>query len=1111
MEEMLKNPTEQSTEAFNAWEPEQTEFEKEATETVGRVNAKEVTTPEGEAVTLGEGFNAEQPADDTKVVLEEKVPQIEPEKPSEPSGKLTGISRKANNIVLEAQGSQKLTAPQTREQTTVLQEAIDGNYSSGADARAAEIVSVRHGKGSRPAPITDVEVAGAIVRKAEISNEMDDLNAARNAAEKAGDVEGAAKFDDKIRTLEHSMEVLTKAVDTSVSENARGMAMMGRFIDRKSFKLADVMNSARTKKGNELTKAERSDFQKLATDLKVIQDLRSEKLESVTVAEAKVLEEFASDAVSEMLSSVKARRTKAEIKAERARIKGKMTKMGHKMHDITGISIETAGILKELAVNYIHDGAITLSEIKNRFMSDFPGEFTEHDLYSALGGRVGKTAQKAKTDAEKVLAEIKAQSKLMSEIDDAFNGIFDPVAPVKKTSNEIKDLRLKLDLLKSSVVNTERDDQRVDSILDSITAMDKMLGLEPYRKIKVIHKKSKDLVEAEKMLSVANKELRAQDRLAVLDEILRTDGEIQKKHIDRSETSQRLEEFRAQIMGLKQLIVKKNAPKKRQEAYKAREKALDAQITALTEEVEGFIRTITPKKETRVEMVARKATKAELLEAKRDQDALAELFTILREKRTPVAKESIVKEDKHGYKDTIKNVRQEIQNTEWHKEWKQTRDEASKNARSKEAIADMEKRLENEDYEGFVTPRQVLMIKSDELRLNKIKEHRLKNEINERIRNLEPKTWVNWAHDIWGIPRSAKLTLDVGHIWRQGGFVLSNPRKMNAFDFTKMSLANFKEENADAWNIWVLDHADYESAKKDGVRIIEIGEQLQGVERLLNDDILEKIPYLGGLVKASARTQLTSLNVLRLSWYSGYKARNPGATPKEMQEMATALNVLTGYGQGKTVSQIAPFLDHLITSGRFTASRYQAPFLIPYAIKKGNKALTKELAEDTAWFWGTRVALMILAASLFPEIEFGTNPDHHTAGKLLVELPNGYTRVYDPWTGMQTVIRLGGAAIRGDDDVVGLLADDLAKKASPQYAFVQGIIHGKDWMGKDINRGEAALRGLAPISIEGIVDSALAKSGMLDMVIGTGADLLGIGSYPVETDSLKGKTKWKDR
>ncbi len=812
----------------------------------------------------------------------------EKQEDTKPSGDTIGISRGAENILRKARGAQERTAPETRAQDDVLKEALDGNYSANADARAAEIVSVRHGVGSRPAPITDVEVAGALIRKAEIANEIDAKIEARNDALESDNQEAFDTAQNELDSAYHAMDILTKAIDTSISENARGMAMMARFIDKKSFKLADVINNAKTVKRGKLTPVQQEGLEKLAADLKAVQDLRAEKLEAITDAEAKVLEEFASDAVSEMLSTIKIRRTKAEIKKERSRIKKDITKIGYRMNDITGITAETAKSIRELAMNYIHDGAITLQEIKEKFMSETSG-FTEHDLYSALGGRVGENAKRAKSEAQLVMEEIKKQSSLSAQIIEAMDGVFDPISPTAKTSEEVKDLRNKLNLLKASVVNSEYDDRRVDSILDSITEIEKMIELK-YRKIKVVRKKTKDLVEAEKLLSVANKELRAQDRIAILEELLRTDGKLNKKHIDRSETSQRLEEFRAQIMGLKQLIVKKNAPRKKQEAYKKREKALDAQIKQLTEEVEQFIRTVVPKKTSRKEMVSRKEKRAELQEAKRDQDNLAELFDTLRNRRTPKDKEVVSKSDKYGYKAMIQNVREDIQNQEWHKEWKQTRDEASKNERSKKAIAEMEERIKNEDYEGFITPKQVLMVKNDDLRQNKLKEHRLKKEINERIRKLKPKTWMDIASEIWQIPRSAKLTLDVGHIWRQGGFILSNPRKMNALDFTKMSLKNFNEENADAWDLWVLEHPSYESAKKDGLRIIEKGEQLQGVERLLDDDLLEKIPKVGDIVKASARTQLTSLNVLRLTWYDGYLQRNPEATDKERQEMVTALN-----------------------------------------------------------------------------------------------------------------------------------------------------------------------------------------------------------------------------
>jgi hypothetical protein len=155
--------------------------------------------------------------------------------------------------------------------------------------------------------------------------------------------------------------------------------------------------------------------------------------------------------------------------------------------------------------------------------------------------------------------------------------------------------------------------------------------------------------------------------------------------------------------------------------------------------------------------------------------------------------------------------------------------------------------------------------------------------------------------------------------------------------------------------------------------------------------------------------------------------------------------------------------------------------------------------------------MMVLASLLFDGVDWGTNPDNHTAGKLLIELPNGKTRVYDPWAAMQSVARLGKSVVTGEDDAVSLLATDIAKKASPQFSFLHSVVFGKDWMNKDINRAEAAVRGLTPISVEGVVDSAFEHTGVLDLVIGTGADILGVGSYVVPTEDLKNKTKWEDR
>jgi hypothetical protein len=93
MEEMLKNPTEQSTESFNSWEPEVAETTTDAP----------VTTPEGEDVTLSGEFNAEQPAGDPKVVSDEKVSPEVAETPLTPqeieTAPIQEISERAQKIL----------------------------------------------------------------------------------------------------------------------------------------------------------------------------------------------------------------------------------------------------------------------------------------------------------------------------------------------------------------------------------------------------------------------------------------------------------------------------------------------------------------------------------------------------------------------------------------------------------------------------------------------------------------------------------------------------------------------------------------------------------------------------------------------------------------------------------------------------------------------------------------------------------------------------------------------------------------------------------------------------------------------------------------------------
>ncbi|GAG38964.1 unnamed protein product, partial [marine sediment metagenome] len=244
-------------------------------------------------------------------------------------------------------------------------------------------------------------------------------------------------------------------------------------------------------------------------------------------------------------------------------------------------------------------------------------------------------------------------------------------------------------------------------------------------------------------------------------------------------------------------------------------------------------------------------------------------------------------------------------------------------------IADMSNALKSGDLEKYMTTKQKRVVKSDELIKAELRKHQLKKEINAQIRLLQPKTTWDYIRSVYDIFRSAKLTADVGHIWRQGGFFMSNWKDMNALQFSKQSLdALFSEDKANALDLWVLDNEFYQAAKLAGLRLIEEGDQLDGREEILANSILDKAKGIGKVTKASGRAQLTGMNVLRMSVFESLMQQNPNATAADQADFAYAINILTGYGQGAILDKASVWADNFLISTRFAASRLQAPFIL---------------------------------------------------------------------------------------------------------------------------------------------------------------------------------------
>ncbi|GAG18404.1 unnamed protein product, partial [marine sediment metagenome] len=155
----------------------------------------------------------------------------------------------------------------------------------------------------------------------------------------------------------------------------------------------------------------------------------------------------------------------------------------------------------------------------------------------------------------------------------------------------------------------------------------------------------------------------------------------------------------------------------------------------------------------------------------------------------------------------------------------------------------------------------------------------------------------------------------------------------------------------------------------------------------------------------------------------------------------------------------------------------------------------------------TRLLVMGLMNAMWPEdeIQIGTDKGHHTFGKLIIKLDGGKSRVYDPWAGIQQMVRSVAAVATFDKDAGAAVGDAIRGRFHPFFMAFYSVGAGKDFIGRDIGRGEAALRSVTPISLEGLADAITEDTGVLDAIVATFLDVQGVSSYIVDTDSLPEK------
>lgn len=519
---------------------------QEPTGAAGRAPAKVVAPPvEPKAVTPVQASNEIGRA---ALPREVKPPKPPDEVIGAPEEGVVGIKNaEVERIRADFPELETMPEPQRKSMWQSLEEAkIDG-----ADKRALDIAD---DVAASKRPLESKEVGGLVLKHTELLNEYEAATKTISDLIERGNTKGAEIETARRAAILENIDKVQQAATYGGTEQARAFQLRKAMINRESMELAPIMERARTAKGKPLTVEETAKIEKLAADYKAVEG----KLKEVEAAHDKLLaeqEKIVAERVAEQLSkkatiTTKAARSRAKLQAERADIKKQLEAIGYRVNDITGVTAEGSYLIGRLAVNYIREGAVNLNEVVQKVLADIP-EITERDVWKALNERDPKRQKAVRSETQKRVDLLKKQARLLDDIKSAEEGVFAKRPGISKNRPlEIRRLQAQLTKLRREAYRQGNNDLQsgvLERTIFRINEAQDMLANQ-YRatkKGKTIP--SEEVAEARKKLQEIRTLMRTQDRLADLNEQLRT-GDFKIKTPETvKEAPRELEQARIQV------------------------------------------------------------------------------------------------------------------------------------------------------------------------------------------------------------------------------------------------------------------------------------------------------------------------------------------------------------------------------------------------------------------------------------------------------------------------------------------------------------------------------------------------------------------------------------
>jgi hypothetical protein len=375
-----------------------------------------------------------------------------------------------------------------------------------------------------------------------------------------------------------------------------------------------------------------------------------------------------------------------------------------------------------------------------------------------------------------------------------------------------------------------------------------------------------------------------------------------------------------------------------------------------------------------------------------------------------------------------------------------------------------------------------------------------RKKIRAAIRELAPMTPKRLGVEAVNTLRTLKATADMSAALRQNLLFTTRHPIHAQRNFRKAFKATFDKYTAEQIDNQIRSMPQHYIREKSKLQITELEGIPTAKEEMFAANMIEKIPILGDIIKASNRNMTTVLNLSRVAHFDYFLEKFPNATRAELTAWADWVNICSGRGNLGKAGAIANGLSLAVFAPKFAWSRVQTPFMMfkHWKIPRVRNEIAKDMAALGA------VGMTTLSLAGLAGYEVGTDPREADFGKIRI----GNTRI-DMWGGyqqpMRVLIRIGiratdaveltGRELRDQDkeinpiDLIGRFA---AYKLAPSVTLPAELMTGKTIVGEPVTPIRTAVHAIIPMVYEDIYD-AYKEGGLSRAGLSAGLSFLGTG------------------